>query len=178
MFRDENIFQALQKLDSATYNHSIRVRDLAREIECYLEYDNDELSDAALVHDIGKCYISSFILDKPAVLSKLEREIVDLHSYFGYEILKNLQVSEKLCRIVLYHHSHTPLMIHELEEYNDEDAYEKASLLHSIDAFEALTTDRPYRRGYSVRDALAIMKEEGNHHPKVIEYFDKTKDYR
>ena len=181
MFKDENIFQALQKLDASTYNHAVRVKDFAREIECYMDYEDDELSDAALVHDIGKCYISNFILDKPAVLTELEREIVNLHSYFGYVILKNLAVEEKICRIVLYHHSKDPITIHHVEAYKGDDmddVYEKAQMLHSIDSFEALTTDRPFRRGFSVNDAISIMEEEGNHHPKVLEYFRNTKDFR
>ena len=143
-------------MDSTTYNHSMRVMLIALEIETTLRLDDHKLSEAALLHDIGKIYISPTILDKKEGLSSLERELIDLHAYIGYSILHGFDIDED----IWYHHGSTPITISPIEKYNSEEIYEKAKMLHTIDVFEALTSDRPYHRGMSAKDALSIMKDE------------------
>jgi putative nucleotidyltransferase with HDIG domain len=167
----EEIFKSL---DSSTYNHSIRVMDIALEVEQYLRLPDHNLSSAGLLHDIGKFYIPMNILDKVGKLSPLEKELMDLHSYFGYQILEDFGLDEDVCRIVLYHHGINPITIKEIEPYDKASVLDQAYMLHSIDEFEALTSDRPYHRGVPARKALEIMQDEANHHPKVLEYISKT----
>ena len=170
MLSQSNIFNMLEKLDSTTYNHSMRVMLIALEIETTLRLDGHKLSEAALLHDIGKIYISPTILDKKEGLSSLERELIDLHAYIGYSILHGFDIDEDICRIILYHHGSTPITISPIEKYNSEEIYEKAKMLHTIDVFEALTSDRPYHRGMSAKDALSIMKDEKGYHKDVYNY--------
>lgn len=160
----------LRRLDSQTYNHSVRVMMLASEIEKYLDLPDHRLMTAALFHDIGKLYIPFNILDKSNRLSSLERELIDLHPYIGYKMLSELGVNEDVCRIVLYHHSFKPITISDVGYYDKEDIYENAVILHTVDSFEALTTDRPYHRGLPTKDALQIMEREGNYNKKALEY--------
>lgn len=167
---NEYISSLFMRLDPFTYNHSMRVRDIAEEIEEFYDFPDKSLSTAALVHDIGKVYISSKILNKISRLSDLEREIVDLHPYIGYKLLKEQNVDEKICRIVLYHHGIHPSTLTEIEPIEDADMYDKALMLHSIDCFEALTSDRPYHRGYLANEALDIMLSEKNHHQAFLDY--------
>lgn len=173
--------ELFNKLDSTTYNHSIRVMKIAAEIESFYGIEDDSLSIAALLHDIGKIYVSHKVLDKVAPLSSLEREIVSLHPYYGYQILKNYDIDEEICRLVLYHHGLKPICISPIEPYYTDKIKDRSKLLHSIDSFEALTSDRPYHRGYTSQEALNIMLGESGHHKIFIDYLQfliksKSKD--
>lgn len=167
---DERVMNMFNRLDSTTYNHSVRVMAIATEIEEFLSINDNYLSSAALLHDIGKIYIPHAILDKVGRLDDIEREIIDLHPYIGYRILNNAGINEKICRIVLFHHGFNPATIQNVCDSNDQYVIEMSKLLHSIDVFEALTSDRPYHRGVPAREALRIMENDGTHHPEVIKY--------
>ena len=160
----------LRRLDSLTYNHSIRVMMLASEVEDYLCMTEHTLMVAALFHDLGKLYIPFNILDKADRLSPLERELIDLHPYIGYKMLSGLGVCEEICRIVLCHHSFRPLTIQDVGYYDNDEMYNKAVILHTIDSFEALTSDRPYHRGLPPKEAIQILGREGYCDDKTLEY--------
>lgn len=164
------IYSTIHKLDSITYNHSIRVMCLAREIEDFYHFDNHLMSNAALVHDVGKFYITSKILDKKERLDLVERELINLHSYIGYKMLKEFGVNEDICRITLYHHGLRPIVLEKLDPYNNPLISDMAFMLHSIDSFEALTSDRPYHRGLLATEALDVMIKESNHHQAILDY--------
>lgn len=171
----------MEQMDSTTYNHSIRVWELALGVEAYYKMTDDCLSTAALVHDIGKLYISERILDKHEGFDTLEREIIDLHPYIGYRILDDHRVNEVVKRIVLYHHGMHPKRLEPLPEFYSVMTMEKAKMLHTIDAFEALTTDRPYHRRLSVRQAVSFLQGQEGYHSHILLYlkehaadFDET----
>lgn len=159
----------MKRLDSMTYNHSVRVMMISAEIEEYLGMTDHQLMYAALFHDVGKIYTPFNILDKNERLTKLERQIIDLHPYIGYSMLSELGIDEDICRIILYHHGTQPLTIQDVGHYDKDSVYEKALILHTIDAFEALTSDRPYHRGVISKEALKIMRGE-KYDKKVLEY--------
>lgn len=167
---DHDLLTLFNKMDSITYNHSVRVMRLAREVEEYYNLGDTLLSEAALLHDIGKIYVSSKILDKISRLSDLERILVNLHPYIGYRILKEFDLPEDICRIVLYHHGINPPVLEVLPEFDDNRIFDRALMLHSIDSFEALTSDRPYHRGFLASEALDIMLREKNHHQAVLDF--------
>lgn len=160
----------MAQLDSTTYNHSIRVWKLALGVEEYYRMEDDSLSTAAFVHDIGKLYISPEILDKHESFTELERELVNLHPYIGYRILEEGSVSEIVRRIVLYHHGMNPKLLASLPDFYSSMVESKAKMLHTIDAFEALTTDRPYRRRMSVKQAAAFLREQEGCHRQVLRF--------
>lgn len=166
--------EMLRRLDSTTYNHSVRVMMISAEVEEYLNLTDHKLMCAALFHDIGKAYVPFDILDKKERLTGLERELVDLHSYFGYCMLNSIKVEEDICRIVLYHHGFRPLTIRDLGHYDNNNVYEKAQMLHTIDAFEALTSDRPYHRGLPSKEALKILVREGKFEQRTLEYITEV----
>ena len=156
----EDVYTALQQVDSQTLSHSIRANNIAEEIEHELNDSKHLLSDAALVHDIGKLYISSAILNKLKQLTTLERQIINYHSYYGYEILKNMNVDEKICKIVLYHHGVNPPVLNSIPGCEDKQIFVYARMLHTIDVYEALTSKRVYRNSYSREDALKLIENE------------------
>lgn len=160
----------MKRLDSMTYNHSVRVMMISAEIEEYLGMTDHQLMYAALFHDVGKIYTPFNILDKNERLTKLERQIIDLHPYIGYSMLSELGIDEDICRIILYHHGTQPLTIQDVGHYDKDSVYEKALILHTIDAFEALTSDRPYHRGVISKEALKIMMRGEKYDKKVLEY--------
>lgn len=164
----------LKQLDSMTYNHSVRVMMISAEIEEYFGMTDHKLMYAAIFHDIGKVYIPFNILDKNIRLTKLERQIIDLHPYIGYSMLSELGIDEDICRIILYHHGSRPFTIQDVGHYDNENIYAKALILHTIDAFEALTSDRPYHRGVTSKEALKILDREGGCDIKVIEYITEV----
>ena len=158
----------VEGMDSTTYNHSVRVWKFARKVEVFFGLGDDKLSDAAYVHDIGKLFIPERILDKHEGLDCLEREIMGLHPYFGYQILEGYRVSEEVKRMVLYHHGMNPVLLRPLPPYTGEAVADRARMLHTIDAFEALTTDRPYRRRMSVGQAAEFLEGQEGYHREVL----------
>ena len=177
MRNNEKVYSLLQKLDSCNYQHSLAVRDLALEFENYFNLNERLLSDAALVHDVGKVYIAPSIIE-PDRLTKIERELIDLHSYVGYKMLKEAGVREDICQVVLKHHKiHNPVVLNPVEEVTNKKVYEYAKMLCSLDAYDALTRERPYRKAYMPRVAIDILKEEGKLHDKVLEFLNETYRY-
>ena len=164
----------MKRLDSMTYNHSVRVMMISAEIEEYLGMTDHQLMYAALFHDVGKIYTPFNILDKNERLTKLERQIIDLHPYIGYSMLSELGIDEDICRIILYHHGTQPLTIQDVGHYDKDSVYEKALILHTIDAFEALTSDRPYHRGVICKEALKIMTRGEKYDKRVLKYITEV----
>ena len=172
----ERLIELFDRLDSITYNHSVRVMQLAREVEQYYGLPDRKLSDAALLHDIGKVYISHKILDKPDLLTDLERSLVNLHPYIGFRLLEENGIDPDICSIVLFHHGFNPPVLETVSPAETDNIYDKALLLHSIDAFEALTSDRPYHRGFLATEALDIMLKEKRHHQAFLDFLIELTD--
>lgn len=168
-----DVLNLMEKLDATTYNHSYRLWEMAMGVEEHFHYKDDVLSTAALVHDIGKLYIPKIILDKRGGLDALERDVIGLHPYYGYRILEKYGVDEVVRRIVLYHHGMEPKVLTSLPEFEDTEVAEKAMILHTLDVFEALTTDRPYKRRMSVERACTWMEQETGYHKETLEYLKR-----
>lgn len=156
----KDIMELMEKLDFVTYSHSCRVWQMAAEIEERMGMGDGILSASAFVHDIGKYYIPASILDKRGSLTPLEREIIDLHSYIGYCILDGAGVCEEIKHAVLCHHGLHPKALKPLPACRGR-AEELAGMLKTLDVFEALTADRPYRRAVTKGQAYAFMGQGG-----------------
>lgn len=155
-----DIWQMLRELDAFTYNHSIRVCEICRLIERESCAPDSTLSEAGLLHDIGKYCYSQKILGKHGGLNSLERDIIDAHAYLSYIILQHYHLPDEVCEIALYHHRLKPTIFDNLiSECTTDDIAKQALILKAVDVFEALTTDRPYHRGISNRKALDILRD-------------------
>ena len=171
---NEEAYDLVQMLDGMTFNHSVRVKEIANMVEYELKFKDKTLSQAAFVHDVGKLYIASNIIDKPGRLSELEYSIMDLHPYIGYRLLKDIGIENEICEIVLYHHGKHPPMLRPIQVSITPHILEKSKILHTIDMYEALTTDRPYRRGFEHDEAIHIMRKEvDNHDERVVSLLEK-----
>lgn len=165
-----DVLEIIQLLDSSTYNHSYRMWWLAREMETAFRRKDDSFSAASFIHDIGKYYIPYRILDKREGLTSLEREIIDLHPYLGYRLLEHTELPERVKRLVLYHHGMDPKVLTPLGEYDKALVEEDAKMLKTLDVFEAMTSDRPYKRRMSVEETYQFMKADGGFHEGAMKY--------
>jgi HD-GYP domain-containing protein (c-di-GMP phosphodiesterase class II) len=134
--------------------------------------DMDELSYAAVLHDIGKIAIPDAILGKPAKLTEEEFEIMKTHTTKGYEILKSADQYTDLAKYALTHHEKF-----DGTGYPNGTKGEDIPLISRIiaiaDAYEAMTADRPYRKAQPLSFALdQLNKYKGKQFdPKLVDLF-------
>ena len=127
-----------------------------------------KLSTAAVFHDIGKIGIPDSILQKPGALTPEERAVIQTHPAKGVRILENLDGYEAIIPLVLHHHE-----FYDGRGYPDgtcgEELPIETYILGAADAYDAITSDRPYRRGRTPLQAAAILREEAGKqfHPQV-----------
>ncbi|HHF09385.1 MAG TPA: HD-GYP domain-containing protein, partial [Candidatus Atribacteria bacterium] len=157
---------ALDAKDPYTQGHSLRVAQLALKIASRLKLPDrrlEMLEYASLLHDVGKIGIKDAILLKPQKLTASEYEIIKTHPLVGYEIVANVDFLKEVAEIIRSHHERC-----DGSGYPDGKRAEELSLeariLAVADAFDALTSDRPYRRAFTVCEALQIMKNDEREH--------------
>jgi HD-GYP domain-containing protein (c-di-GMP phosphodiesterase class II) len=138
---------AIDAKDSYTFGHSERVSRIALELGRALGLNSDELSDlylAGLLHDVGKIGVPDGVLRKTDPLTPEEFESIKQHVTIGYAILADLRPIRHLLTGVLYHHERW-----DGKGYPEGLQGEKIPLLARIlavaDAYDAMSTDRPYR---------------------------------
>lgn len=151
---------ALQNYDDYTYKHCLRVAMLSTSIANELHLSQPDIKEvivSALLHDIGKSNIDHEIIVKPGKLTDSEFETIKQHPYIGYHILKQTGgYSANVMSGVLFH-----------QEKYDGTGYptgisgKKIPLIARIiavaDVFDALTSNRPYRRPWSVAETEEYM---------------------
>lgn len=154
------IFKTLTDKYEDEKRHSLRVSKLAYELAKALNLPPDmfnEVSITGLYHDIGKISIPDYILNKPGSLTEDEYEQVKKHTENGFQILRAADAYSDLAKHALYHH----------ERYDGKGYPEQlkgdnipfiSRIISVVDAYEAMTSDRPYRKAMSKRDALNEIK--------------------
>jgi diguanylate cyclase (GGDEF)-like protein/putative nucleotidyltransferase with HDIG domain len=142
-------------------NHSRSVAALTVALAGRLGVEGDELDQirlAALLHDVGKIAVPENILSKPGPLSDNERELVERHSLIGYELLRGMGLSP-VDTYVLHHHEQWAGTGYPHGLAGAEIPF-GSRLILVADAFDALTSDRSYRRGVSVEAAMHELQGE------------------
>jgi putative two-component system response regulator len=123
------------------------------------EYQRVALRRGALIHDIGKLAVPEHILLKPGPLSPEERKIMEQHSVAGERICAPLRSFRHVLPIIRHHHEKW-----DGSGYPDGLKREQipltARILQITDVYDALTTDRPYRKAFSSEKAFTILNEE------------------
>lgn len=126
----------------------------------------------ALLHDIGKIAIPSEIINKPSFLTPLERSLVNTHSEIGYNILKKINILEKVAPVVYQHHERWNGSGYPLGLKGDEILLE-ARIIAVADVVEAMTSHRPYRPPLPLESAIKeILDKKGIlYDPLVVDAF-------
>jgi putative nucleotidyltransferase with HDIG domain len=146
--------------DEYTFKHSVDVATMGMIIGRQYGLNETELREigvAGLLHDLGKSEIPNEILNKPAKLTDEEFALMKQHSLFGFKILKEKnEFSDNILKGVLQHHEKMngngyPLGV------TGESINKLARVLAVADIYDALVTERPYKKGFPKRDALEMI---------------------
>jgi HD-GYP domain-containing protein (c-di-GMP phosphodiesterase class II) len=144
----------LEERDRYTHGHSLRVKEycmiIADEMKL-TELQKQDLSLAAVLHDIGKVTLKDTLLSKDTNLTKLELQSIRMHPIIGYNIIYN--INKSLARVILSHHEHYDGGGYPQGLKGDEIPF-LSRVICLGDTFDAMTMDRPYRQAMDVDYAI------------------------
>lgn len=171
------LVSAMEAKDHYTYGHSERVRKYALKIAKKLKLNEQQIREvnyAGYLHDIGKIGIADSLLTKIEPLTKSEYEVIKKHPDIGHSILKDVKHLSETCEIIRSEH----------EKYNG-TGYPNglkngaipigARIIAVADAYDAMTTNRPYRKAFSKKEAIKRLKQNSGTQfdPKIVKAFLK-----
>ncbi len=183
----ESLATALDERDKYTFGHARRVTNLALQLADYLndkKIDRELLRLSCILHDIGKIGISDVVLLKPGKLTQDEFTEIKKHPDRGARILNPAAGNDKridaISKIIRHHHERF-----DGKGYPSGLSGEEIPLLSRVialaDSFDAMTSNRPYRKGMAYEDALAIVTENSGSQfdpilaPKFVELLKKCR---
>jgi len=177
-----SLANALDARDPYTAGHSHRVSEFACAVAAAMNITGEELERiriGALLHDIGKIGIADSVLQKTEGLTKEEFALIQQHPTIGRRIFEGVQGFEDYLPIVELHHenwdgSGYPLGLH------GETAPLCARIVHVADVYDAITSDRPYRRGMDNEQALRLIEDSAGRQldPSIVSVFVNLPEIR
>jgi putative nucleotidyltransferase with HDIG domain len=171
------IVKQVEEKDQYTYQHSARVQTYSVRIAKQLQLSKDSLENlyfASLFHDVGKIHVPEEILNKPGKLTGEEFDILKKHSADGCEMVKSTYYSH-IGEIILQHHERLDGSGYPYGLKGDKILLE-AQIISIADAYDAMTSDRVYRKGMAPILAITeIKKLSGRHYQgAIVEAFEKV----
>lgn len=163
----QSLNKALEVRDEYTAGHVERVSFYSRELACVIGMSEEDLEDvetAAVLHDIGKIGVSDNVLLKRAGLSTQEKDLIRKHVPLTDEIFENLHHMDNARKIARYHHETYDGKGYVLGLKGEEIPL-GSKILAIADAFDAMTSDRPYRKAFFVEEAIDILQD-----PKITQW--------
>jgi putative nucleotidyltransferase with HDIG domain len=155
----EALVSALEAKDKYTGGHSRRVTEIALAVGKELglsAQDMENLRWGSLLHDVGKIAVDQVIQNKPGSLTREEYEHIMTHPQIGAHIVRPV-VNGKITEIIEHHHDHYDgTGLHQVVARSDIPL--GARVIAVADAFDAMTSDRPYRAAMSVAEAVEEIK--------------------
>jgi putative nucleotidyltransferase with HDIG domain len=169
----DSMSRIVEARDPFTAGHQIRVADLARTIATEMGLPREQIEGirvSGVLHDIGKIYIPSQILNKPGRLMDVEFNLIKTHPQIGYDILKSVDWPWPVAEIVLQHHERMDGSGYPAGLVGDRILIE-AKIICVADVVEAMASHRPYRPALGVEKALEeISKMRGKlYDPAVVD---------
>lgn len=155
-----SLVSALDAKDTYTCGHSSRVSNVSVHLAKCTGMSDEEVETvrmAAILHDIGKIGIDDAVLRKPGKLTDEEFDQIKRHPTLGYEILKGIRPFQKLLPAVLHHHESWDGTGYPAGLAGDEIPRD-AQIVAVADAFDAMTSDRPYRNGMEIDRVVSIFE--------------------
>jgi putative two-component system response regulator len=174
--------RSIEARDPSTDGHCTRLSDFAGLLGKSLGLHEDDLESlclAGLLHDIGKVAVPDDILFKPGRLSREEADIMKQHPIVGEKICAPLKSLRNVLPIIRHHHERMDGTGYP-DGLQGESIPLNARIIHVVDVYDALTTNRPYRKGLSRVCAASIMLEEaaqGWLDPALVDQFLTISNY-
>jgi len=169
------LMSSLDARDSETEGHSLRVSQIAVKLGKEIGLSASQLKAlerGSLLHDIGKIGVSDNILHKPGPLTEEEWEAMRLHPDIGARIVEGIPFLQETISVIRYHQecwdgSGYPLGL------SGEDIPLLARIFSTVDIFDALTSNRPYRTKVNAEGALEYLREQAGIllDPEIVEIF-------
>ncbi|HPW45938.1 MAG TPA: response regulator, partial [bacterium] len=166
-----SLARAVEAKDHTTGNHCDRLMRLSRAFGEYLGLDEPDirtLERVSILHDVGKIGIPDSILLKPGKLTEDEWEMMRQHPILGEEICHPLRSLSDVCPVIRHHHEKWSGIGYPDGLMGESIPY-LARVFQILDAFDALTSERPYKRAFSAQDALKTIEDESS-----MGYWDPT----
>ncbi len=167
--------EALHAKDAYTGGHTGRVQQYAMDIAKAYKlspHQIDTIDKAALLHDIGKIGIPDDILNKAGKLTDEEYRRIQDHASIGGHIIGSVHSLRKISQIIIQHHERYDGKGYPNQLAGDQISVE-ASILMIADSFDAMTSERPYRKAFSKEHAIQELIDNAGtqFHPKVVQCF-------
>jgi putative nucleotidyltransferase with HDIG domain len=177
--------KVLEYRDQETEGHSRRLVKLSTRLARALGSSEEEiiaLRRGALLHDIGKLAIPDEILLKPGPLTKEERKILEQHPVYAKQMLSQVSFLQPAVEVAYGHHEHWDGLGYP-EGLQGEQIPLSARIFAIVDQWDALTSDRPYRKAWAREDVFAYLKDNKGkiYDPRIVDVFlalvqeDRTK---
>lgn len=150
----------LRTFDDYTYRHSVNVAILSVIIGMGMGYNNEDLVDlsvAAILHDLGKLSIDKSILNKPGKLTAEENELLRTHPQVSYDMLREKwNIPSRVRAAVLSHHENEDGSGYP-NGLTGEEIHPFAKIIHAADVYDALSSERAYKKAYSYSESLEYL---------------------
>jgi len=173
-----SLARAVEAKDHTTGDHCDRLINLSRQFGKFVGLEEKEiktLERSSILHDVGKIGVPDSILLKPGKLTEDEWKIMRKHPILGEEICHPLKSLQDVCPVIRHHHERWNGLGYPDGLVADSIPY-LARVFQIIDAYDALTSERPYKPAYSREESIKVIKEEteqGLWDPSVVEKFMK-----
>lgn len=176
----ETLANAIEARDKYTAGHTNRVCKIALGIAKILDWKPDiikKLKIGAILHDIGKIGVPDAILNKHGPLTPEEFAIMKSHPEVGAHMIEKVDFLEPALPYILYHHERYDGKGYPMG-LKGEDIPIEGRILAVVDTFDAITSDRPYRKGRNIEAAIKEIKDNSGTQfdPVIVEAFLKTID--
>lgn len=164
-----DILLNMLKFDSNTYEHSLNVAKYSERLNKLLctGIDSSIMYYSGLFHDIGKLKINLDILNKESSLKDEEFDIIKKHSNMGYSIMKKYSMPKELQYSAFYHHERWDGKGYPVKLKGDKIPL-VARIISVCDVYDALTSDRPYRKAFTMEEAVSMMKNSNGQFDQEI----------
>ncbi len=173
-----SLARAVEAKDHTTGDHCDRLIQLSRAFGEFIGLEAKDirtLERASILHDVGKIGVPDTILLKPDKLTEDEWEIMRQHPILGEEICHPLRSLQDVCPVIRHHHEKWSGIGYPDGLVSDSIPY-LARVFQLIDAYDALTSERPYKRAFTSAEAMKTLKdetEEGIWDPEMFKKFEE-----
>lgn len=183
-YKIKNLMDELKKNNQEIYYHCLRVKKIVNTMILMLNNDGitfytpdevDYICKGAFLHDIGKLYVSNYVLTKEGSLDAMEIDEIHKHPKVGYDAIESeLNDDERdiVRNICIYHHER----IDGNGYHGIKDIPVYVQIVSIADVYEALTADRPYHDSVSCEKALEMIQEGacGKFDPRIVDYLKRV----